>query len=94
MKWSKGVLGALVLVLMFGIVGNMEYRQLKREEDWQKSKQAIELEQEKIANDIIDLQSQYEYLREDNIAQGLWINNIRERLHMEFFEDLEAGEDW
>ncbi|NLJ82314.1 MAG: hypothetical protein GX330_04215 [Bacteroidales bacterium] len=94
MKWSKGVLGALVLVLMFGIVGNMEYRQLKREEDWQKSKQAIELEQEKIANDIIELQGKYEYLREDNISQGLWINNIRERLHMEFFEDLEAGVDW
>ncbi len=94
LKWGKGILGALILILMFGIVGNMEYRLEQRELEWQNSEQALLLEQEKIQNRIIDLQGQFDKIEDMYIQQGIHIDNIRTRLHLDFFEDLEAGVEW
>ncbi len=93
-KQLKGIIGAMVIVFLFGIVGNMEYRQIKREEAWENSVQAWELEQENIQSRIEELKGKYERLEDMYIAQGIHISNIRERMHLDFFEDLENEVDW
>lgn len=72
----------------------MDRKITEQEQAWKESVQAIELEQENIQSRIEELKGKYERLEDMYIAQGIHISNIRERMHLDFFEDLENGEDW
>lgn len=88
------IITIVALVLAVGLVGSMDMRMYEQEQAWKESVQAWELEQENIQSRIEELKGKYERLEDMYIAQGIHISNIRERMHLDFFEDLENGEDW
>lgn len=88
------IVAIVALIIAVGIVGGMDRKMTEQEQAWKESVQAIELEQENIQSRIEELKGKYERLEDMYIAQGIHISNIRERMHLDFFEDLENGEDW
>ncbi len=85
------VVAIIALITTVGIVGRMDYKLMEQEQAWENSVQAAQLEQEKVQEDIIRLQQKYDRIEDMYIAQGIWIKDIRERLHFDLFEDAEMG---
>ena len=84
-----GFIAVVALILAVGIVGSMDLKIMKQEQAWEESVQAWGLQQEDIQNRIQELHNQYDHIEDMYIAQGIWINDIRERLHFEWMDELE-----
>lgn len=78
------------LILTVSITIRMDNEITKQKEVLKESRQALLVEQQEIQNRITELNKQYERIEDLYIAQGIWINDIRERLHFEFMDELEA----
>lgn len=87
MKWAKAIVAITIIISLFSIVGNMDYKLKMREEAWKSSVQAINMEQERIQNDIILIREQLIDAEEQLYAQNMLIWDIRDRLHLDL--DLE-----
>ena len=91
MKWIKAIAAVMIIICLFSIVGNMDLKQQQRAAEWQESVQAIEMEQERIQNDIILIREQLIYAEEQLYAQNILIWDIRDRLHLDLEAELEGG---
>ena len=85
------VVAIIALITTVGIVGRMDYKLMEQEQAWNESVQAAQLEQAQLQEKIIRLQGQFDRIEDMYIAQGIWIKDVRERLHFEFIDELEAG---
>lgn len=90
MKWIKAIAATIVIICLFSIVGNMDLKQQQREADWAESVQAMELEQEKMQNDIIRIQEQFLSAEEQIRVQNALVWDIRDRLHLDLEIELEG----
>ena len=90
MKWIKTIAATIVIICLFSIVGNMDLKQQQREADWAESVQAMELEQEKMQNDIIRIQEQFLSAEEQIRVQNALVWDIRDRLHLDLEIELEG----
>lgn len=88
LKWAKAILATAILICLFSIVGNMDLKQQQRGAEWHASVQAIEMEQEKMQNDIIRIREQLLEVEEDIRIQNMLIWDIRDRLHLDLEIDL------
>jgi len=68
----------------------MDLKQQQREADWAESVQAMELEQEKMQNDIIRIQEQFLSAEEQIRVQNALVWDIRDRLHLDLEIELEG----
>ena len=90
MKSKFQLLGLMLIIfLLYGIVGHMEYKQDMREKAWANSVQALELEQEKIQLEIEETREKLLKAEEQIRAHNLLIWDIRDRLHLDL--ELELG---
>ena len=87
-KWQVLCL-ALFLIICFGIIGTMEYRLELQEEAWAESRQAVEAEQEKIQQDILEIREQLDRADEQIYAHNLLIWEMRDRVHLDLETELE-----
>lgn len=85
------VVAIIALIITVGIVGRMDYELMEQEQVWAESVQAAQLEQKQLQEKIIRLQGQFDRIEDMYIAQGIHINDIRNRLHFDLFEDAEMG---
>jgi len=76
------------LILIIGLVGNMDIKMLEQEIAWRTSVQALEMEQEKAQEDIIRLQEQYGELEDRTLVQGIKIYDFYRRMHFEYMDEL------
>ncbi len=67
---------------MMSIVNNMDYRQQQRAEEWKNSVQALEMERERIEQEIIKIQEQID-------SHNLLIWDIRDRVHLDLGWEIE-----
>lgn len=91
-RWIKAIAAIVVLICFLSIINNIEYRQQQRAAAWKESVQAIELEQEKIQNDIIRIREQLISAEEQLHTQNLLVWDIRSRLHLDLEADLEDSQ--
>lgn len=93
MKSKFQLLGLMLIIfLLYGIVGHMEYKQDMREKAWANSVQALELEQEKIQLEIEETREKLLKAEEQIRAHNLLIWDIRDRLHLDLELQLEEEE--
>lgn len=90
LKWSKAIVATAILICLFSIVGNMDYKLKMREEAWKSSVQAIEMEQEKMQADIMQIQEQLLTAEQELRVQNGLIWDIRDRLHLDLELELEG----
>lgn len=90
MKWAKAVVATTIIISLFSIVGNMDYKLKMREEAWKSSVQAIEMEQEKMQADIMQIQEQLLTAEQELRVQNGLIWDIRDRLHLDLELELEG----
>lgn len=89
------VVAVMALIVSVGIVGRMDYQMLQQEQAWQNSVQAIEMEQEKVSNEIMMLKDQFETMGKEVGAQSVLIWDIRERVHLDIGWEIEQEmEEW
>lgn len=90
MKSKFQLLGLMLIIfLLYGIVGHMEYKQDMREKAWANSVQALELEQEKIQLEIEETREKLLKAEVQIRAHNLLIWDIRDRLHLDLELQLE-----
>lgn len=79
----------LVILLCYAIVGHMQYEQELMEEEWLKSVQALELQQEQVQALIEETRE--ELLKTDKTLDEhhILIWDIRNRLHLDLEAELE-----
>ncbi len=88
-RWQ--VLALVVLLIMcHSLVNNMDLKQQQREAEWAESRQALELEQEKIQLDIIEIREQLAKADEQLYSYNLLLWEMRERLHLDLELELEG----
>lgn len=80
----------IFLILLYCIVGTLEYQIAVQEEAWKESTQALELEQQKIQLDILEVREQILKADEQIRAHNLLIWDIRNRLHLDLELELEG----
>lgn len=90
LKWSKAIVATAILICLFSIVGNMDYKLKMREEAWKSSAQALELEQEKMQADIIRIREQLIAAEQELRVQNGLIWDIRDRVHLDLELELEG----
>lgn len=88
------IITIIALTLSVGITFRMEGEITKQKQTLEESRQALLTEQKEIQNRIENLQEQYEKLQDMYLSQGIHLSNIRDRLNMDLFRQLEEGEDW
>lgn len=95
----KNKLFAVILVVYIVassiFLNNMDRKIAERERAWQESVQAIEMEQEKVSNEIMMLKDQFETMGKEVGAQSVLIWDIRERVHLDIGWEIEQEmEEW
>lgn len=80
----------IFLILLYCIVGTLEYQIAVQEEAWSNSVQALELEQEKIQLEIEETREKLLKAEEQIRAHNLLIWDIRDRLHLDLELELEG----
>ena len=80
---------AIFLFILYGIVGHLDYKLQVQEFAWQESKQALEVQQEKLQLDILEVREELAKTDEQLQAHNLLIWNIRDRLHLDLESELE-----
>lgn len=80
---------AIFLFILYGIVGHLDYKLQVQESAWQESKQALEIEQEKLQADILEMRERLAKVDEQLQAQNLLVWDIRDRLHLDLETEIE-----
>lgn len=85
------VLALVFIILAYGLLGNMDRKMMDQAEAWERSVQALQMEQEDLQSRILETQAILKDTEDRTISQGILISEIWERLHLDFFLAADKG---
>lgn len=88
-RFAITVAALFILLSTISYLNNLDLKIAAREAAWQNSVQALQMEQEKVGNEIMILRDQLENMGKEVGAQSVLIWDIRERVHLDIGWEIE-----